>query len=75
MKVGMAVVSVAALTLAACATTGESTSYKPAPANSGSETRIVKDDAYMAKVEHLARQRGIHVTWVNPPTRIGAPND
>lgn len=75
MKLGMAVLSVAALALAACATTGESTSYTPAPANSVPQTRIIKDDLYMARVEHLARQRGIHVTWVNPPTRIGAPND
>lgn len=27
------------------------------------------DDLYVARVESIARRRGIHVTWVNVPTR------
>lgn len=33
-----------------------------------------RDDAYIATVEAIARRRGIHVTWVNPPTRRPAPS-
>ena len=28
---------------------------------------INADDAYVAKVERIARRRGIEVIWVNPP--------
>ena len=70
MKVRMAVLSTAAVLLAACASTGEKTSYAPQPQGAYPETRIATDDAYMARVEFLARRRGIHLTWVNPPTKI-----
>jgi hypothetical protein len=70
MKVRMAVLATAATLLAACASTGgEKTSYAP-QAKSVPETRVATDDAYMARVEFLARRRGINLTWVNPPTRI-----
>ena len=34
-----------------------------------SQARTVDDDAYIAQVEHTARERGVSVHWVNPPTK------
>lgn len=31
--------------------------------------QVVDDSAYIAEVEHLARDRGISVRWVNPPQK------
>jgi ABC-type Fe2+-enterobactin transport system substrate-binding protein len=31
--------------------------------------QIVDDSAYIAQVEHLARERGVSVHWVNPPQK------
>jgi len=70
MKVRMAVLSTAAILLAACASTSEQASYAPQPQGAYPETRITTDDVYMARVEYLARRRGVHLTWVNPPTKI-----
>ena len=33
------------------------------------EGSIVTDQAYVDRVESIARQRGINVTWVHPPKR------
>lgn len=58
--------------LGACAGSQDKTTYAPG-------TRVVpsartvdpytQDDAYMARVENMARARGITVLWINPPTR------
>ena len=52
--------------LAACASNQDKTTYAPgtrvAPADQ-------QDDAYVARVESIARARGITVRWVNPPTK------
>jgi hypothetical protein len=29
----------------------------------------VDDEAYIAQVEHTARERGVSVRWVNPPQK------
>lgn len=71
MKVRMAVLSASMVCLAACASTGEKTSYVPQQ-KVYSQTRISTDDAYMARVEAYARRRGIDLQWVNPPTKIVA---
>ncbi len=57
--------------LAACASTGTTSSAAPAAARP--MTQIEQDSAYVAKVEYLARRRGVHLTWVNPPTRRVEP--
>lgn len=67
-SVRLAVMSAAVLGLAACATTEEATSY--VPAHKVQSTRLQSDAAYMARVEAIARRRGIDLTWVNPPKKI-----
>jgi hypothetical protein len=70
----MAVLSASILGLAACASTAEKTTgYVPAPKVQA--TTAVDDDLYMARVEAIARRRGIDLTWVNPPFKIVAKKD
>lgn len=57
-------VSVPLLLLTACASTG--TAYEKAPAQ---HETVVTDNAYVAVVEHIAKQRGTRVVWVNPPKK------
>ena len=59
-----AVVSSALLLLTACASTG--TAYEKAPAQ---HENVVTDNVYVAVVEHIAKQRGTRVMWVNPPKK------
>ncbi len=59
-----AVVSVPLLLLTACASTG--TAYEKAPAQ---HETVVTDNVYVAVVEHIAKQRGTRVMWVNPPKK------
>ena len=66
MKVRMAVLSASILGLAACASTGQTTSYTP---EQDQPSITDDDDAYMARVEAYARRRGIDLTWVHPPRR------
>jgi hypothetical protein len=74
MKVRMAVLSVSMLGLAACASSGGTTSYN-APAKEYAQTRLDNDELYMARVEEAARRRGIDLQWVNPPRRIVAKQE
>ncbi|GAB3358275.1 hypothetical protein [Lysobacter tyrosinilyticus] len=67
MKVRMAVLSASVLMLVACATTGEQGSYSGEPKKAYVQTKIDTDDAYVSRVEQIARNRGIQVTWVHPP--------
>lgn len=59
-----AVVSSTLLLLTACASTG--TAYEKAPMQHES---VVTDNTYVSVVEHIAKQRGTRVTWVNPPKK------
>jgi hypothetical protein len=70
----MAVLSASVICLAACASSGGTTSYVP-KAQDVAHSNVRTDDAYMARVEFLARRRGIHLTWVNPPTKIVAKQE
>ena len=59
--------------LSACATTGQQASSPP-PAKSAQPAtmyapRITADEAYVRKVEALARIRGVDVRWVNKPVK------
>jgi hypothetical protein len=72
--VRMAVLTVSILGLAACASSGATTSYNE-PAKQYQDTRMDSDEAYMARVEAYARRRGIDLTWVNPPKKIVAKQD
>ena len=62
---GYLLVSVVVL-LAGCAGTHEMTKQGP-PASPAAG--IVQDHEYVSMVEDIARQRGIHVTWINPPSK------
>lgn len=58
----IALISVAVAGVSACA------SMDDGRADISPEARtITADEAYMARVEAIARRRGIDVTWVNPP--------
>lgn len=71
-----ALVSVAALGLAACSSMHEKSTYVPPASVSGSQQVSIQQDAeYMAIVERIARRRGITLEWVNPPSkRVVASN-
>lgn len=63
-----AAVSVGSLLLSACA----NTQYvaKPAPPTESAPTSTSDvDGKYVAVVEHIAKQRGTRVVWVNPPKK------
>lgn len=74
MKLRMAVLSVSMLGLAACASSGGTTSYN-ATDEQYVETRLDNDRLYMARVEEAARRRGIDLQWVNPPRKIVAKQE
>lgn len=65
--------ALAAALLSACATTGQQASAPPpqpaAKPGTMYEPRITEDEAYVRKVEALARIRGVDVRWVNKPVR------
>ena len=73
-SLGMAVLTVSMLGLAACASSGSTTSYNE-PAKQYEPTRMDSDEAYMARVEAYARRRGIDLTWVHPPRKIVAKQE
>lgn len=67
--------ALAAGLLSACATTGQQASSPPPPAAPAAKPatmyapRITADEAYVQKVEALARIRGVDVRWVNKPVK------
>jgi len=76
MKLRMAVLSASGLLLVACASTAEQSSYYTSQSEKAYvQTRLEADEAYMERVEILARRRGVGVHWVNPPTKIIAKGD
>ena len=75
MKLRMAVLSASVLCLAACASSGGTTSYTPSAQQTYADTRMSNDELYMARVEAAARRRGIDLTWVNPPRKIVAKQE
>jgi hypothetical protein len=53
--------AVLVLVLAGCASNGGSRFAK--------EEKFVVDQAYVDAVNHVSRQTGVRVTWINPPTK------
>lgn len=53
------------LALTACA----SMDAQSARAGPGSALGLSDDYAYVARVEQIARQRGVSVVWINPPSK------
>lgn len=66
----IAAVPFAVMLLGACAGTQEMTSTG-APANQPQDQpEPTADQLYIAYVERIAKRRGIHLTWVNPPKTL-----
>lgn len=65
-KIRCLLIGAAVALLPACASMDEREAYI-APERAPS--LLDQDAAYIATVERIARRRGIHVTWVNAPTR------
>lgn len=61
------IVALAAAGVGACASQGSAGYAASAPAQVPGNH--VPDARYIARVEQLARRRGIDVHWVNPPLR------
>ena len=62
-------VAVAAVVLAACASSG-GTASAPSPSAAPDQGELIVADAeYVAAVERRARDRRVQVRWVNPPLR------
>ena len=69
---GIAVVSLLLAGLVGCSGADMKSSYvapSTVDGNAATEMRTRPDALYIAEVEHLARQRGVRVHWVNPPER------
>lgn len=69
---GLAVVTVALGSLSACSSMQD----KSASTSGNVSSKVVgmqEDGAYVAKVERVARARGIMLTWVNPPKKHAQP--
>ena len=54
----------------ACTHMDERSGRAPRPAQ---DEAVDKDALYMARVEAIARQRGIGVVWINPPSGSSKP--
>ncbi|HZH42624.1 MAG TPA: hypothetical protein VEY50_00850 [Lysobacter sp.] len=68
MKLGLCIVLLATVGLAACASTSETSSAAP----KRTPSIMDPDEAYMARVQEVARRRGIQVQWVHPPHKTAA---
>lgn len=68
-----AVLSLTAMGLSACAGTNERSGSSYVPPQRAPSI-MDADEAYIAKVERLARQRGIDVVWVHVPSKQVARN-
>jgi hypothetical protein len=66
-------VSAIAITLAACTSTAEKTSYV-APQPVSQTASIQPDEEYVSRVEMMARKQGADVRWINVPTKRVATN-
>ncbi|GAA5011333.1 hypothetical protein FNZ56_00665 [Pseudoluteimonas lycopersici] len=60
--------SLAVSALAACAGTQDKSTLSSAT-RVEAPSNLTVDDAYVARVEYMARQRGVEVHWVNMPTK------
>lgn len=64
------VLSLSALGLSACASSQESSAYaEPARVANPGDVSFEQDASYITIVERAARDRGVVVQWVHPPTK------
>jgi hypothetical protein len=57
-----------AVALSGCASMKSKDSSAMAPADSNNSNFTV-DDTYVARVNHVARENGVTVVWLNPPDK------
>lgn len=78
MKAMLGIAFLSLVGLAACAGTDTRSTYAE-PATVGSEAAATveteRDAQYIARVERLARTRGVQVYWIHPPVKRVASND
>jgi hypothetical protein len=67
----IAAVSFAVMLLGACAGTQQMTSTGAPASEPQDQPELTSEQLYIAYVERVARRRGIHLTWVNPPRTSG----
>lgn len=71
---GSSILSLSVMGLAACASMGtrSATAYvAPPPASATMDV----DEAYIARVQQIARRRGVDVVWVNIPLKPTAKTE
>lgn len=59
------VLVLASASIVGCASMQKESAYAPQVR----PTSVVEDAQYVAKVEQLAKRRGVGVVWVNPPKK------
>lgn len=69
-KLGLVVAAVA--TLGACSSMHDKSAMAAQPENA-KVVGLQTDAQYVNRVERLARERGIALTWVNPPAKHPQP--
>lgn len=65
-RLGLMVMGLAVASTAGCASMQGESGYV---SSQFAPTTVVEDAAYVAKVEQLAKRRGVEVVWVNPPKK------
>lgn len=76
MKAMLGIAILSLVGLAACTGTDTRSTYAaPAKVDGEGTMRTVQDAQYVAKVERIARIRGVQVHWVHPPVKRVASND
>lgn len=65
----IAAVSLSLVGLAACTGTGSKSAHVAPVKVEGVQGGLVVDAEYIARVERLARIRGVQVQWINPPRK------
>ena len=69
------VLSAASLLLAGCSSMQDKPTYAAAASRPVEPFDANIDQTYVSNVEYIAKQRGVEVRWVNPPTKHVASND
>lgn len=77
MKAMLGIAFLSLVGLAACTGTDTRSTYvEPVAVGGGEAAATMERDAqYIARVERLARIRGVQVYWIHPPVKAVAGND
>ncbi len=72
-RLPVALAAMAALVLAACASSGGMVSRQGSAQSSRVTGTFKLDSRYMGVVEQTAQDRGVYVQWINPPRKRVQP--